>query len=351
MAIYIDNQHRIKDIFINVNGQKKRIKSMWGDKNGVPTKVYQKKTSSDIEVDPETIAPINEIDNWDYTLNENNKVITLNYYKNTYSEQDVIVYANYNLDGQIYKTKLSNYNNTNKYMFRNAKLYCNISFQHNIDTSDVIDMSYMFANAFSADTEKIGYGINLENLDTSNVRNMSYMFEEYNCYYKPINISMLNTSNVTNMYGMFSGYLPETIIGLDQIETSKVTDVSYMFSFCRNLKTLNFIKYGGCLQTMEYTFCNCEKLTSLTFHNLFTTRQVTSYNHLFDHCIALTTLDLSSFSTPLYQNENDDWQMMYYMFYDMPKLTTIYVNKNSWTVPANSYGMIVDCGTSTLKYK
>lgn len=42
MAIYIDNQHRIKDIFINVNGQKKRIESMWGDKNGVPTKVFSR---------------------------------------------------------------------------------------------------------------------------------------------------------------------------------------------------------------------------------------------------------------------------------------------------------------------
>lgn len=41
MAIYIDNQNRIKDIFINVNGQKKKITSMWANKSGVPTKVFQ----------------------------------------------------------------------------------------------------------------------------------------------------------------------------------------------------------------------------------------------------------------------------------------------------------------------
>ncbi len=46
MAIYIGNQNRIKDIFINVNGRKKRIESMWVDKNGMPTKVYSQKRNS-----------------------------------------------------------------------------------------------------------------------------------------------------------------------------------------------------------------------------------------------------------------------------------------------------------------
>lgn len=42
MAIYIDNQKRIKDIFINVNGQKKRIESVFTNKNGVPAKVFSR---------------------------------------------------------------------------------------------------------------------------------------------------------------------------------------------------------------------------------------------------------------------------------------------------------------------
>ena len=41
MAIYIDNKNRIKDILINVNGEKKNVVSAWVNKDGVPTKVFQ----------------------------------------------------------------------------------------------------------------------------------------------------------------------------------------------------------------------------------------------------------------------------------------------------------------------
>lgn len=43
MAIYIDGKSRIKDIFVNVNGEKKKITSTWGNKNGVPAKVFSNK--------------------------------------------------------------------------------------------------------------------------------------------------------------------------------------------------------------------------------------------------------------------------------------------------------------------
>lgn len=40
MAIYIDSKNRIKDIFINVNGQKKKVTSAWVNRSGVSTKVF-----------------------------------------------------------------------------------------------------------------------------------------------------------------------------------------------------------------------------------------------------------------------------------------------------------------------
>lgn len=46
MAIYIDNQHRIKDIFINVHGEKKKVTSIWCDKDGTPMKVFPHNNSS-----------------------------------------------------------------------------------------------------------------------------------------------------------------------------------------------------------------------------------------------------------------------------------------------------------------
>lgn len=48
MSIYIDSKKRVKDIFINVNGEKKKIASAWADKNGNPTKVFQSKPEVNI---------------------------------------------------------------------------------------------------------------------------------------------------------------------------------------------------------------------------------------------------------------------------------------------------------------
>lgn len=47
MSIYIRNKKNIKNIFANVNGEKKSITSAWVNKNGVPTKVFQKKDMMD----------------------------------------------------------------------------------------------------------------------------------------------------------------------------------------------------------------------------------------------------------------------------------------------------------------
>lgn len=49
MAIYIDSKNRIKNIFINVNGQKKKVTSAWVNRSGVSTKVFSNnKTNLDV---------------------------------------------------------------------------------------------------------------------------------------------------------------------------------------------------------------------------------------------------------------------------------------------------------------
>ncbi len=112
------------------------------------------------------------------------------------------------------------------------------TFDKNINTSRVTDMSHMFADQQNCQ------GINgLENFDTSNVTNMSHMFElfaESHLYDKKftLDLSSFDTSNVTNMRAMFSGgsngaqrcYLYEVITG-EKFDTSKVTDMRDMFSF------------------------------------------------------------------------------------------------------------------------
>ncbi len=50
-------------------------------------------------------APATAYSNWNYTLDDENNIITLNYY--TGFEADVIVYANYIVNGKTYKTQLA----------------------------------------------------------------------------------------------------------------------------------------------------------------------------------------------------------------------------------------------------
>ena len=87
----------------------------------------------------------------------------------------------------------------------------------NFDTSNVTDMSWMFAHS--------SMNQSLSNFDTSNVTDMSGMF-----YGSTMNqsLSSFDTSNVTDMSGMFvSSRFNQSLSSFD---TSNVTDMSGMFS-------------------------------------------------------------------------------------------------------------------------
>ena len=102
MAIHINDHNKITDIFINVNGSKKRITHAWVHGIDSPKKVFG---VSSIVDDPYDVAPADAYNNWNYTLDDINNTITLNYYIG--SETDVIVYASYVINNKQYKTKLS----------------------------------------------------------------------------------------------------------------------------------------------------------------------------------------------------------------------------------------------------
>ena len=141
-------------------------------------------------------------------------------------------------------------------------------------------------------------------LNTSAVTNMSYMFED--CLsLTSLDLSGFNTANVTNMSRMFYGCEALTSLSLSNFNTAKVTDMSSMF-------------YG------------CEALTSLSLSN-FNTAKVTDMSRMFYGCKALTSLNISSFNTAKVYN-------MMFMFNDCSNLKTIYVN-DDWStdgIPYNS---------------
>ena len=96
-----------------------------------------------------------------------------------------------------------------------------------------------------------------DDLDFSKVTDMSDMF--YKCD-KLTTVPQLITSNVIYMSRMFSACIMLTTI--PQLETSNVIDMSSMFSSCRNLKTIPQLDTSK-VTDMSYMFEYCYALESI----------------------------------------------------------------------------------------
>ncbi len=162
--------------------------------------------------------------------------------------------------------------------------------------------------------------------------------------YKIEGIENLNTSSVTGMGYMFCGCHLLTSIDVSHFNTSNVTDMSAMFESCSGLTNLDLSHFNTSNVTnMAVMFWDCTGLTSLDLSN-FNTSNVTSMNWMFYNCKSLTSLDLSHFNTSNVIDMKD-------MFYNCGNLTTIYCN-DSWTCDSSSW-MFADCNNlkGAIPYK
>ena len=131
--------------------------------------------------------------------------------------------------------------------------------------------------------------IDLTYLDTSRVTNMGGHYAESENY-------------VEQYFGMFSyNESLQAITFGDSWNTSKVTNMSQMFSDCSSLDDSEMQSIISYLNTSQVTnmsamFYGCNSLTNLDLSN-FNTSQVTDMSGMFGNCIRLTSLDLSNFDT------------------------------------------------------
>ena len=181
--------------------------------------------------------------------------------------------------------------------------------------------------------------IDLSALDTSEVTNMSYMF--YGCWsLTSLDLSSFDTSNVTNMSNMFSGIGDYSMniekINVSNFDTSKVTDMSFMFNNCSRLTSLDVSSFDTSQVTnMGFMFSGCKKLTNLDVSN-FDTSEVTNMNSMFENCRSLTSLDVSNFDTSKVTS-------MYEMFYYCSSLTNLDVSNFNVTDETNYKNMFCHC--------
>ena len=260
-------------------------------------------------IDPSKIGTIH--DDWDYTIDDTNNIITLNYY--TGSAEDVTVYGNYTVDGsKTYKTKLKSKNgNMSKYMFAGNRNVKNIIFNDDLDTSSCTNMFCMFYFCKSLTS------LVIDNFNTSNVTNMSYMFAFCE------SLTNLNVSN---------------------FDTSNVIDMVDMFKSCKSLVSLDVINFDTSnVADMEGIFSTCESVTTIDLSN-FDTSNVINMRGMFYGSKSITSLDLSSFDTGNVIN-------MSTMFYECSSLASILVANGKWvTSQANISNMFDLCGVSDVIY-
>ena len=150
------------------------------------------------------------------------------------------------------QTTLSFYYDTNK-SSRSGTVYTAANFREYSDgswgpysshiTKVVFDSSFANYTGLTS-TANWFYGCSkmttisgIENLNTQNVTRMSFMFSGCSSL-TSLNLSSFNTQNVTYMNCMFFGCSSLTTLNLSSFDTQNVTNMCWMFQGCSSLKTI-----------------------------------------------------------------------------------------------------------------
>lgn len=145
----------------------------------------------------------------------------------------------------------------------------------------------------------------LENLNTSDVTRMDYMF--YKCeQLRALDLSGFNTEKVENMQDMFSNCKNLETLNLSSFKTNNLTNMSEMFLECNKIAQLDLSGFNTSgVKALDQVFKRCYVLESLDLSS-FDTKLVTEMSSLFDNCQSLKTIYVSDrFSTFLVNNSTN----------------------------------------------
>ena len=147
---------------------------------------------------------------------------------------------------------------------------------------------------------------------------------------------MGSCSNITSTAFWFSGFSNlTTITGLDNLKTTNVEDMKYMFAECSQLNSLDLRTFDTRnVKNFEGFLYYCSGLQSIDLSS-FDTRNVLSMEKMFRDCHCLTSLDLRGFNT-------NKVGYMAEMFYSCFQLTTIFCN-DYWNPSTGSKDMFSNC--------
>lgn len=196
------------------------------------------------------------------------------------------------------------------------------------DTTNVVDMDYMFLEANLGDSLSLvsSTSTQINNTESSSTKaNLGDSFSlgsptNAQANTPDRNILTLNTEGVTSMSGMFKDCKVKHL-DLNSLRTHNVTDFSDMFCSCNDLIDLNVDGFDTSkAKDFHGMFQGCIKLTQLNVKH-FKVDNVLHMSCLFSKCLRLKVIDLESWDFSQVSDANE-------MFAYCEKLEKIIANFN-----------------------
>ena len=176
-------------------------------------------------------------------------------------------------------------------------------------------------------------GIN--NIDTSNVSDFAYTFA-WNSSITSLDLTGWNTSKANNLGNIFDGDKKLVTVKMGNWDLHNAITMGCMFQGCSELSNVDVSKWDISNATdIGFMFNGCNKLTNLDVSN-WNTAKVTKTSAMFSNCNSLNNLDVSKWNT---SNVTD----MSWMFNGCNELDTIDVSKWDTAKVTNMTYMFNQC--------
>ena len=180
----------------------------------------------------------------------------------------------------------------------------------------------------------------------SNITNLSYMFSDCRELISIKDFSKLNTYKVKNMSHLF--FFCKSLTSIPDIShwnTSAVTDFSYMFSNCQLITSLPDISHWNTSSVINLAslFCHCFLLSNVPDISKWDTSKVTNMSYMFQSCEKLINIsNLGNLNT----SEVKDMSYMFHNCVNLKDLSNI-GNWNTSKVENMSF-MLYNCKSLEL---
>ena len=214
----------------------------------------------------------------------------------------------------------------------------------NWDTGNVTTMQGTFSGDGQNTGEMLFTELAVENWDVSKVTNMNSMF--YGCaQLTELDLSKWDTSNVTVFRHTFTDCFKLEKLNFTGWNTESATNFDGMFNDCMELKELDLSAFDtGNATTFHQFFEGCASLTTVIGMENWDTSKVTDTSEMFNangKDMHLEYVDLSAFDT-------SSLTTTYSMFNGCNRLTTVYVG-SGWDMSkvTSSGSMFNGCGSLT----